>query len=90
MLENQLEQTEQELIKCNEIPSLYNVSIPTQDEVWICGRVFSENAGSGGGKLNEHNVSLEGSYVCSNSHSISLNLANCNQFSLFPGQVIPI
>jgi hypothetical protein len=56
--------------------------------VWICGRIFSENAGGGGGKLTEHNTALQGSYVCSNSHSISLNLAHCNELSLFPGQVL--
>lgn len=87
-MENQLERTEQELAKSNENGGhLYNVSIPTQEEVWICGRVFSENAGGGGGKLNEHNVSIQGSYVCSNNQSISLNLSNCSEYSLFPGQV---
>lgn len=86
-MENKLEQTEVELAKTNETGSLYNVSIPTQDEVWICGRVFSENAAGGGGKLNEHNVAIQGSYVCSNSQSICLNLASCNEYSLFPGQV---
>ena len=87
MLENKLEQTEHELVKTNETGSLYNVSIPTQDDVWVCGRVFSENAGGGGGKLNEHNVSIQGSYVCSNSQTITLNLTNCKEYSLFPGQV---
>ena len=43
--------------------------------------------GGGGGKLNEHNVVLQGSYVCSNNHSVPLNLANCPEYSLFPGQV---
>lgn len=59
----------------------------SKDDVWICGRIFSENAGSGGGKLTEHNVAIQGSYVCSNSHSIPLNLSNCSEYSLFPGQV---
>ena len=79
---------EHQLSIANDIHSLYNVSIPTQDDVWICGRVYSENASAGGGgKLTDHNIMLQGSYVCSNSHSIPMNLANCNEYSLFPGQV---
>lgn len=87
ILEQLLEFNEHQLVKLNEIQSLYNVSIPTQDDVWICGRIFSENAGNSG-KLTDHNVLIQGSYVCSNSHSIPLNLINCNEFSLFPGQIV--
>ncbi|CAF0800297.1 unnamed protein product [Brachionus calyciflorus] len=90
VLETLLEYNEQHLVKTNAIPNLYNVSIPTQDDVWICGRIFSENAGSGGGKLTEHNVAIQGSYVCSNSHSIPLNLSQCSEYSLFPGQIVLI
>lgn len=62
------------------------MALPSQDDVWICGRVFSESAENN--KLNENNVMLQGSYVCSNSQSISLNLAGCDEFSLFPGQIV--
>jgi hypothetical protein len=59
-----------------------------KDDVWICGRIYNENSSNGGGgKLSEHNTMIQGSYVCSNSHSISLNLTNCSEYSLFPGQV---
>jgi hypothetical protein len=75
-------------MKANDVQSLYNISVPTQDDVWICGRIYSENLGGGGGKLNEHNVVLEGSYVCSNSHSVALNMSNCHEYSLFPGQIV--
>jgi len=68
------------------VPSIYNVALPSQDDVWICGRVFSESAESN--KLTEHNVMLQGSYVCSNSQAISLNLSGCEEFSLFPGQMV--
>ncbi|RNA22668.1 DNA polymerase alpha subunit B [Brachionus plicatilis] len=90
VLERLLEFNEQQLVKTNEIHNLYNVSVPTQDDIWISGRIFSENAGSGGGKLTEHNVAIQGSYVCSNSHSIPLNLSHCNEYSLFPGQIVMI
>merc|ERR1712127_330193 len=89
ILEGLLELNEHQLSTANEIHILYNVSIPTQDEVWICGRIYSENASTGGGgKLTEHNVMLQGSYVCSNSHSIPLSLSKCNEYSLFPGQIV--
>ena len=26
--------------------------------------------------------------MCSNSHSISLDLSHCNEYSLFPGQLV--
>ena len=73
VLECLLEMNEQKLQKANELPSIYNVALASQDDVWICGRVFSENA-SGGGKLTEYGCMLQGSYVCSNSQSISLSL----------------
>lgn len=88
ILENQLEDSEYPMQKINSITNVYNLSIPTQDDVWIHGRVFSENAGGGGGKLTEHNVVLQGTYFCSNSKSVPLNLANCKEFSLFPGQIV--
>lgn len=81
-----MEINEQKLQKSNQVASIYNVALPSQDDVWICGRVFSESADSN--KLNENNVMLQGSYVCSNSQSISLNLASCDEFSLFPGQIV--
>ena len=57
--------------------------------MWICGRVYNENASSGGGgKLTDHNTMLQGSYMCSNSHSIPLSLVNCFEYSLFPGQIV--
>ncbi len=88
VLEGLLELCEHQLSTANEIHSLYNVSIPTQDDVWICGRIYNENTSTGGGgKLTEHNIMIQGSYVCSNSHSIPMNLTNCSEYSLFPGQV---
>ncbi len=36
VLENLLEISEQKLVKENEIPSLYNVSIPTQVRTFFC------------------------------------------------------
>lgn len=86
VLENLLEITEQRLQKWNQVHSLVNVTLPLQEDSFICGRIFNDN--TGGGKLTEHNVVLQGSYVCSNSHSISLNLANCPEYSLFSGQIV--
>lgn len=89
ILEGLLELNEHKLTTANDINSLYNVSIPTQEEVWICGRIYNENAsGGGGGKLSDHNIIIQGSYVCSNSHSIPMSLANCSEYSLFPGQIV--
>ncbi len=44
-----------------------------KDDVWICGRIYSDMNG-GCGKLNEHNIHLQGSYLCSNSNCIQLDL----------------
>lgn len=89
IIERLLEDNEPVLASTNEVRP-FNISIPTQEDVWICGRIFSENAGSGGGKLTEHNVAIQGSYVCSNSYSVPLNLSHCNEYSLFPGQIVLI
>jgi hypothetical protein len=60
-----------------------------KDDVWVCGRVYSDNAiGGGCSKLTEHNIHLQGSYMCSNSHSIPIDMSGCNEYSLFPGQLI--
>ncbi len=58
-----------------------------KDDVWICGRIYSDMNG-GCGKLNEHNIHLQGSYLCSNSNCIQLDVTNCVEYSLFPGQVV--
>jgi hypothetical protein len=42
----------------------------------------------GCGKLNEHNIHLQGSYLCSNSNCLQLDVTNCVEYSLFPGQVV--
>lgn len=86
-LEILLEETEQKLSSLNQIPSLFNIALSTQDDGWVCGRIHSDNAG-GGGKLTPYSTLLQGSYVCSNSKSMRVNLNECPEYSLFPGQIV--
>lgn len=65
--------------------SLTPVGVPSQDMVWVCGRIYCDSAQ---GKLNKTSVSLEGSLKESNGRRVQLNLSEVPQFSLFPGQVV--
>ena len=61
------------------------VGLPSQDPVWVCGRICND---SSEGKLNALSVILEGSRKESSGRKIMLKLTELNGYSLFPGQII--
>ncbi|XP_058947693.2 DNA polymerase alpha subunit B [Pocillopora verrucosa] len=71
----------QESLGIEEFSSL---SIPTQEEVSVIGRVCCDS----NGKLNAQSVILEGSQEISSGQRIKLDLSELRQFTVFPGQVI--
>eukprot|EP00981_Chlorochromonas_danica_P000159 scaffold46_cov196-Ochromonas_danica.AAC.9 len=65
--------------------SISPVGIPSQEIVWVCGRICCETAQ---GRLNKSSVWLEGSRKESNGRRVHLILSELPSFSLFPGQVV--
>jgi DNA polymerase alpha subunit B len=66
--------------------SLQPVGIPSQDIVWCCGRICSDNPD---GRMNKESVLLEGSRKDSGGRRVSLDLREVTApFSVFPGQIV--
>ena len=65
--------------------TLQPVGIPSQDYVWVCGRICCESAE---GKINSSSVLLEGSKRDSAGRRVRLDLKDMPHYSLFPGQVV--
>ena len=63
-----------------------SLCIPTQEEVYVTGRICCDS----NGKLNSQSVILEGSQELSSGHQINLGLSELRQFGLFPGQVVAV
>ncbi|XP_020622597.1 DNA polymerase alpha subunit B-like isoform X1 [Orbicella faveolata] len=63
-----------------------SLCIPTQEEVFVIGRICCDS----NGKLNSQSVVLEGSQELSSGQQIKLDLSELRQFALFPGQVVAI
>jgi len=61
------------------------VGIPSQETVWVCGRVCNETSE---GKLNKTSVVLEGSRRVSSGRTVHLDLSEAPSYALFPGQII--
>lgn len=61
------------------------VGLPSQDVVWVCGKVVCE---SSEGKMNRTSVLLEGSRRDSSGRRIQLDLQELSTYSLFPGQIV--
>lgn len=68
---------------------LQPVGIPSQDVVWVCGRVCCD---SSDGRINKSSVLLEGSRQDSGGRRVPLDFPSSDtlplSFSLFPGQII--
>lgn len=62
---------------------LYWMSIFSQEEVTLVGRICCDSLG----KMNAKSVILEGSRDTSAGRSVPLDLSDLKQYSLFPGQV---
>lgn len=67
------------------LEDLTPVGLPSQENVWVCGRICCETAE---GRLNKTSVTLEGSKRDSSGRRIQLDLSEINSYSLFPGQIV--
>jgi DNA polymerase alpha subunit B len=65
--------------------ALQPVGVPSQDMVWVCGRICCDSAE---GKINKASVLLEGSRKESNGRKVQLDLSELPGFSVFPGQIV--
>jgi DNA polymerase alpha subunit B len=67
--------------------TLQQVGVPSQDLVWVCGRIVCESAE---GRINRQSVMLEGSRKESAGRRVHLDLSDMSgiPFSLFPGQIV--
>jgi len=63
---------------------LQPVGVPSQDPVWVCGRIRCD----GDGRLNSESVLLEGSRRDSGGRTVKLKLSEAPSYSLFPGQTV--
>lgn len=70
----------------SEAATLYPVKEPSQDEVTVAGRIVCDVEGEG--RLNPASVLLEGSRRTSGGDRVHLDLMDCKNFALFPGQVV--
>lgn len=70
----------------DEIDVFAPCSLPSQEPVFIVGRVCCDQGG-GVGKLNSDSVILQGDRATSYGDSVSVDLSQIDEYSLFPGQV---
>lgn len=61
------------------------MGIPSQEDVWVCGRVCCDAAE---GRINKLSVLLEGTRRDSGGRRVKLDLRYVESLSLFPGQVV--
>jgi len=86
-LDRHLLKLQSQLCKFASIPEdeLHPVGSPSQDTVWVCGRICCEAAQ---GRINKSSVVLEGSRRDSGGRRVKLELQDLSSYSLFPGQVV--
>ncbi|XP_059148303.1 DNA polymerase alpha subunit B-like isoform X3 [Physella acuta] len=84
VLNDQIEEMASIFKNLHGVQEFSHLAQPTQDPVYVAGRVCCDSVG----KLNCQSVLLEGSRESSAGKSISLDLSELKQYSLFPGQVI--
>ena len=86
-LDRHLLKLQEQLCALASIPDgeLHPVGVPSQDTVWVCGRICCEAAE---GRINKSSVVLEGSRRDSAGRRVHLDLSEINSFSLFPGQIV--
>jgi DNA polymerase alpha subunit B len=87
---------EKQMIKMRDaICSLHNIDVnelqpvgmPSQNTVFVCGRICCEDAS---GRMNKSTIMLEGSLSESNGRRVQLDLQPLQSFSLFPGQIVVV
>ena len=87
-LENILNEATDKLAQQHKITNFTPVGEPSEETVYVVGRICCEADGSGNGTMNDKSVWLEGSRMHSNGKRIALTLDHLSQFSLFPGQIV--
>lgn len=86
-LDRHLLKLQEQLCALASIPDgeLHPVGVPSQDTVWVCGRICCEAAE---GRINKSAVILEGSRRDSAGRRVHLDLQEVPAYSLFPGQIV--
>ncbi|KAK3736833.1 hypothetical protein RRG08_000583 [Elysia crispata] len=83
-LNEMIEDMSQSLQNAHGIEDFGHLALPSQELVTVSGRICCDSIG----RLNNQSVLLEGSRDSSAGKSISLDLSELKQYSLFPGQII--
>jgi DNA polymerase alpha subunit B len=78
---------EKEMCEKASIGEVSAIGIPSNDEVWVCGRVINE---ADEGRLNKTSILIEGSRQSSQGRTTALDLSECPSFAVFPGQIIMV
>ena len=88
-LDRHLLNIQEQICEMANIPatSLQPVGIPSQDNVWVCGRICCEAAE---GRINKSSIVLEGSRRDSAGRRVHLELQDIPFYSLFPGQIVMV
>ena len=86
LLDGQVASFERALAARDDLPPVVSVVTTGADEVTVVGRVCCE----GEGKLNVQSLFLEGSRASSNACRVRVDLRDCAEYALFPGQVVGI
>ena len=84
-LDGQLLKLQTEMMEKFMITDLCPVGVPSQDKVWVCGRICCE---SSEGKINSSSILLEGSRGFSRGRRTRLDVQNLQSYSLYPGQIV--
>lgn len=84
VLNEMVEDMAHSLQKVHGMEEFGHVALPSQESVTVCGRICCDSVG----RLNSQSVLLEGSRDMSGGKTISLDLSELKQYSLFPGQII--
>ncbi|KAL4238917.1 DNA polymerase alpha subunit B [Mactra antiquata] len=84
VLNDMIEDMAEHLQKVYNVEDFSHISLPTQEEVTVVGRVCCDSDG----KLNAKSVVLEGSIDSSSGKTIPVDLSQLKEYALFPGQVV--
>lgn len=87
VLDKRLHKIQSELctVACLPETDLQPVGVPSQDTIWVCGRICCEAAD---GRINKTSVVLEGDRKSSRGCRVHLDLQDLPSYALFPGQIV--
>ena len=86
LLDAQVVAFERALSGRDDVPPLSSVSTAGSEEATFVGRVCCE----GEGRLNVQSLFLEGSRASSNGCRVRVDLKDCPEYALFPGQIVAV